>query len=563
MICPKCGTENPNGNLLCLGCGAVLDTVQVQKNINPGAQATPFAAVVTQDITAPIENPINTITRSMAKKNNKRKFFKVLFVLFIIGIIGYFISRIYMDYKLDFKGIGDTSFFIEDKTGMYAVFDRKGKQLTKFVYKDVNPFSYGFAYAKKEDGSTSIIDLDGLETFNSKEYISFRQFGSLFIVRDENYDFHLIKPDGSIVTNDKVDSYENINNVITITKDKVIDIIDRNGKTVYSIDKVNDEELKISKYTDNYISVLYNNINYYISVLDSKLLYKENSTTINNISSFDKDNNVLLLSNSNKYRIISNNTSIELASTCKNMTVEDYFYRCTPVDGVEYLYNELGENIGSKDTRIGYESKDVYALSNNFKTLFYKNGKEVSTVEGISLVEGLTKSGLYLVVDKSNNYDYYNLDGKRVTDKGFSKADIFKNNKYAPVCEKEGTCYLIDNKGSKVTDNYKDAVNYSSDLEDVYVVTTSEGKRIINGKKKSLGFEYYSDIIIEDTSRGFVLFCYKQGKLSVIDYDKNLLLLKTSAYPEDIVTRYNYFINKRSANDEYFSYYSRNSFYEL
>ena len=244
------------------------------------------------------------------------------------------------------------------------------------------------------------------------------------------------------------------------------------------------------------------------------------------------------------------------------MTVEDYFYRCTYTDGVEYLYNELGENIGNSETRIEYESKDKYALSNDFKTVFYNNGKE-TIVENISLVEGLTKSGLYLAVDRSNNYDFYNIDGKKITNKGFIKADIFRNNKYAPVCEKEGTCYLIDNNGTKVTDNYKEVVNYSNDLTDIYLVTTSEGKRIINENKKSLGFDYYADIIIEDTSRGFVLFCYKQGKLTVIDYDKNLLLLKTAAYPEDIVTRYNYFINKRSVDDEYFSYYSSSSFYKL
>lgn len=564
MICPKCGTENPNGNLLCLGCGAVLDTVQVQKNINPGAEASPFAAVVTQDITAPIENPINTITRSMAKKNNKRKFFKVLFVFFILGIIGYFISKIYMDYKLDFKGIGDTSFFVEDKTGMYAVFDRKGKRLTKFVYKDASPFSYDYAYAKKEDGSTSIIDKDGIETFNSKEYKSYYQFGAMFIVRDEDYNFHLIKPDGTSITNDKVYLHENVDNVITIIKDKSIDIIDKNGKTIYSIDKVNnDDTIKLSKYTDNYISVLYNNINYYISVTDSKVLYKENSTSLNNIASFDKTNNVLLLSNSNKYRIINNNTPIDISSTCKKMTIEDYFYRCTFTEGVEYLYNEKGENIGSKETILEYYSKDKYALSNGYKTVFFNDGKEISTVEGISLVEGLTSSGLYLTVDKNNNYDFYDLNGKKVTDKGFIKADIFRNNKYAPVCEKENTCYLIDNKGNKATDNFKDAVNYSSDMTDVYLVTTSEGKRILDGNKKSLGYEYYSEIIIEDTSRGFVLFCYKLGKLYVFDYDKNLLLTRTSAYPEDIVTRYNYFINKHSASVEYYSYYSRNSFYEL
>ena len=564
MICPKCGIENPNGNLLCLGCGAVLDTVQVQKNINPGVSVSPFAEVVTKSpISPPIENPINTITRNMAKKNNKKKFVKALFVLAILGVIGYFASKIYIDYKLDFKGIGDTNFFVEDKTGMYAVFDRKGKQLTKFVYKDVSPFSYGYAFAKKADGTTSIIGSDGFETFNSKEYKSFYQFGAMFIVRDEAYNFHLIKADGSKFTTDKVEAYENIDNVITITKDKSIDIIAKTGRTIYSIDKVNNDEIKISKYTDNYVSVFYNNVNYYISVVDSKLLYKESGSSLNNISSFDKTNNVLLVSNSNKYRIINNNTVIDIAPTCRNMVVEDYFYRCTLTDGTEHLYNELGENIGGKETILEYESKDKYALSNNFKTVFYNNGKEIATVEGISLVEGLTKSGLYLAVDKSNNYDYYNTEGKRITNKSFAKADIFRNNKYAPVCEREYICYLIDNTGNKVTNNYKDAVNYSSDMTDVYLVTTTEGKRIIDGKKKSLGFDYYTDIIIEDTSRGFVLFCYKLGNIYLVDYDKNLLLTKTTGYPEDIVVRYNYFINKRAAKDEYFSYYTRNSFYEL
>lgn len=524
-------------------------------------------------------NNNNNIEPVNFKKSNRKINFK-LFVIFGIisllilnGII--FVPKLLKNKKDSEKDIVNSiismnSFFIENESGLFALFNIDGEQLTDFEFTYVSEFRDNTALVENEKKGYGVISSTG------EMIIDYGKYKNIY---DDNVFYESVDSDGRYLMTRKgkvireLELLDEVRNYIdqyvcalVVSKDS-FELLNYNGEIIYKGDKnPNNSKYPVISSNSNYVILFYDNVNYVFDALTKKEIVKFSSDIQFSIESITNDGKLILKNDDNNqyiFKYIDNN---------KVMFTKEYDrYSKMYFEGDNIIFqkielNVLDENgnevLGSRVSM--YNNYKNYAINaDKDKTELYYDGKLKKVFDYELIGSGYTTNGIYTLSrkNKNNEYEYIFIknDGTRLNDKVYKKADSFSDNNYAKVSDDNKNFYLINTKGEKIGNKLWKKIKSIDDSKDLFIGTDENYIRTLFDIK---GKEYVSGELIDTkyAYQQFFAIIENNEKYIIYDVKKDNKVIELDSKPN--VNNDYYFTTKNSSKTQYHSYTTGKIFYE-
>lgn len=513
----------------------------------------------------------------MKNKNFKKIIIGLIALIVVIVAVIIIVNLCKKDKKSDINDIVKSeSFFIEDKDGNYALFNEDGKQLTEFVFDDVDTnIVNGATKVKNSDGDYGILSENGKMIADFGTYTYINHTGALFKVTDKQYKSYLLNASGKQIGSKEsidVDVYDSENLFIIVEDDKGYNVLNYNGENILTLEKVSSVDKPTSSSKGNYLLIFYNKTNYVINLLKGELLLSfedDENYCITNVNE-NNEGNLILNScsySSNKdheYKLIKDGKIIY--ETTNSLTYDGGDNVILSTSDGKVLLDEKGKeklNISN----IAYHDYDSYAkyTDGSFDGVdIYDKGVIVKHIDcrRIDKTDYMSE-GIYILDTyysrscgtTSGTYEYYKADGTLLNGEQYSKAEKFDENHLARVSKDKKSYYLINTKGEKVTNDYNSiGINngeyyIAAKNDSTKVIINTKGEELISGD--SIEFSTYSD-------KKFALI-EKDKKYIVYNLDNKKEIITLESEPN---LKEHYIVTSQDGNKQYYSYNNGKMFYE-
>ncbi len=558
MNCPNCGTYNNEGASSCINCGSNLNVIQQDNNNQNSKQS---------DNSTSIKNMV---------KNNKIIFMVIGIAIVIFVVSLFFIFKKNKSNLKDFDVYYADAFFISDGD-KYALFNNDGKQLTEFKFSSVESFINKTALVEK-DNEYGVINEKGKMVIDFGKYDYIDSKAGLYEVTDKNGNSYIVNGKGKVLydTNDaELETFIDVDlySVLTDKKSNTYKVLNYAGKTLveFKKDSSNDKEPSTNE-EDNFMSVFYNNKNYVFDLSNSKKVASFDSDKhycVNNVSEDGKiitlNSCVGFLESQDKtyYKFIKDGKVYDLSDKCEKVVYSFDNLFCMNDSEKNLIYGN--GKVGIEVTNVLYSDNDTYVKNEENGVEFYNKGKSVKKLEcksmyASSYYSGYTKNGLFILTSSSRSgcdssisgkKEYYKSNGEKTFDKQFKEANKFDNNGNAIVSEDGDNYYLINEKGKKISNEYK-SISYDENYYDnFYLVKKDSLQGIVDKNGKEVIEPKYESIVIKKfRDKRFAILKTKDSKYSVVDLQNNKELV-TSDNELQVYTHYIY-----ENKDEHRKYYT-------
>lgn len=401
------------------------------------------------------------------------------------------------------------AFSLPNSHDQYHVFNMEGKRLNKEGFDNDVKFKNGYGIIEK-NGKQGIIDVDGKISVKLGKYHDIKSVGYLFSGVNSKGHRELINGDGDKISDlkhDKLHSVDGVDVIVLETKDKY-EVLDAAGKSLVDFDKENKSKLRLNADSiNNLLAVQYNDKEYLIDGNKSELVIDFDSNKLFKIIGIDK--NKILLGYIPKDAKVKG-ADFKLINDGKMAFESDDKYSSMYLkDGQiiaekkQILTNDLLNDEGKAVLAIthrNYINDHTYVEQNKIdldKLDFYKDGKKIKTVDGLTINEydPIAKEGCYLLktIDSAklgivgNQYYFYNADGKKINKDPLIQAQPFNDTKLAIVSENGKESYLINKKGKKVSGFYDNITYignkmYSARKDNQLTVLDDKGHKVVDGE---------------------------------------------------------------------------------
>lgn len=621
MVCPKCGEKNEEKVKFCASCGENLEnsisseTIDIsdivedvknnndtQNNIKETSEIEDNANKQDSGNIEPMVVEVNDkeLDKNVEerKKEDKlnvvdklkrvdKKYFLGAIILLIVIIV--FVIVIKSCGKNDIKNIEDinktTAFFIKNNDGKYAMFNEDGKQLTDFKFKDVkNTFINGTTVVENEEKEKAIINDEGKYVVEFGKYKYIYAKGGLYKVTDSEYNSYLLNSQGKQI--EKLNKQELLDYVgessYSILKgEKEYTVYSYMGDSIvtFELNEKEDDEPKVNS-RDEFVSIFYDNNNYIINTLTGKKITSfssEQHFCVGEVNEDDKSQ--IILRTCTDWATKLDNKSFKLLKDdkivyekddkeCNNVYLKGKHVVCASNDGKFILDSKGNKTINISDKAYVDSENYVVKGGNSFNGVeFYVNGKLKKQVECLTLKNsdyynesGIYKLGTYYSTKcetTSGIYKLFNEDGSLLTEDEYRSVTNFDSNGLAIASLDKENYYLINKKGKKVGNEYKDIDSTSHEFyiakisSDEKVLLDIDGKEIIKGETITL---------TKRNDKVYSLIKKGDNEYVVFDLDKKKEITKLEAKPQFYD---NYFTVIDGDHTKYYSYTKGTSFFEV
>lgn len=481
----------------------------------------------------------------------------IIVAAIVILVVGFFGIRMLLGNNTKEETLySANAFFIKDD-GKYALFSTKGKQLTDFVFTDVDDFFGHVTIVENENDQKAVINDKGKFVVEFGKYESIYQDGVFFTAYGAEEKAILdssgkeLKNITGSITNP---SYQPYLYIVEVGND-VVYVMDYNGKVLDTLEE--SSSLLSSLYdsvdlTDDYnYAQLYYGKKYYIYDLkNGKKIYESEDDSYLYSS---EDGKTLAINNDDKLKVFVNGKqTIEVHKKCSygvEFDVKDV-YTCRTYYNTVIFIDKKG-NIIAEDVVSYFDAKNyVKKVKDGYE--FYKNGKLVSDLDfnGYSVEDGKVDVAYVVKFGASDNSGFVNKDLKVMCEQTYYSAKNFDKNGISVVTVKDSgksKYYLVNSKCDKVSEEYtslsaitiEDFIIYEAKKDDVKYLLDNTGKVIESG------YEDYSKL----SENGLIAVEYdNKTVLYSADTKKKLFAIEASDldYEDDyaytsIDGKYNYY----------------------
>ena len=436
------------------------------------------------------------------KNFDKSKLLIVLIIFIIISGIVLVLNLINKNSNNKEEEISSTtSFFIFDGEH-YALFNENGKQLTEFIFSDVNEFYAHTTCVENDNEQYAVLMDNGKYLIDFGEYESIYQYGTIYVLGDgkgnskyinyKNKEFmnkyysiatpvnqeyiHLFYNREYEDTVLVVDYEGNILDTLTM----VGGITNRYGTLTAGVELSDDNSYAMLQYGEKYY--LYN-INKHKKVMDFN-----SSCAITDIS--EDGSKVILLVDENWIILEKDQKVLEIPKgEYEDIKISNCGFIANTSSEFDFL-DEKG-NIIAKDI-ISYLDTKNYVIKDKNTYKFYTNNSLVKELELLNFESGELNNYYIGKNDRTFDYVYYNNKGEALNNKAYNTAHEFSKKGYAEVSLDEKEKFLIDKNNNKVSDNYS-RINNIVDYDDnayFYEASKDSIKYLLsyNGKVLEKGF---------------------------------------------------------------------------
>ena len=503
------------------------------------------------------------------KPEKKKNIVAALLIIFgVVAIVFGLISLLFGNKGNTNFGKGEDAFFLSDNKGNYAIFNRPGKKITDFVYKNVSDFANGSAQASNMKGETTIVSSSGKELVKYGTCRYLYNQGALYECVDEKYNSTYLDSKGRKIlegSNFQLLSTSSSRpySIIKDKKDKKFVIYNYNGKVITSIpfgdngDANPDEE-----YTDNYDYIYYNGVNYIFDFSKSKLLlsFKDDNNNRYCIRHINKENGDMIAGtcgsgnkDSGVYKYIKNNKVIY---TKKAKYTGDLVFSGNNVifrNNKNYLLDDKGNEV-VETYQASYKDYKNYAKVTDEGVNIYVDSKLKETVKCRGIESGYSKYGIYALNHCTglgdNNSIYVDSNGKKLGNNSYRITDMFDDNGYAVVSSEYGKYYLIDLKGNRISGKYADT---DSSVRVYPIGGTKNTYLLVENGSKTLFKVINSKVVDNSVIKSKDITTNKNNDVvyAIIEKDSKYIIKNLENY-KDLVT----LDKKPSFNREYFTVYN-------
>ena len=461
------------------------------------------------------------------------------------------------------KATYSESFFIKNNKGRYALYNKKGKQLSKFIYETSSYFINGSSLVTNKNNDYAVINENGKEEvkFGTYEYMS--NYSGLYKARKDGV-YYLLDSNGKVLLKGKdlsIESYGRDYPFIIANLDGKVTVFNFDGKEIFKYSEKEDAKSPTANYIDEFATIFYNNKTYLFNVKTRKLITTINKKEHYCVNNHTEDKKVFTLNTCASFFntvenpgniIVNNGKVIDLSKKCKGFNIYEDNILCSTDDGAYFVKlkgkkAELKNKINSGAQFIDGEN---YAVrSSDYKNInIYKNGKKAAKVSGVMLSNGWVNE--YYLISSGKGYYYYNKDGKIAINTPYKSISKFDKNDLAVVSEDGRTYYLINKKGKKISKEYK---QIQLVLEDniYYMVTNDEGlKGLIDNKGKQVIDNKYNYISIKDVYGKYYAVVKKDSTNMLINLDSKKTIIST----KNPLTIENNFVKETGKTSKYYTF---------
>lgn len=497
----------------------------------------------------PMDSPTNDFNGSDVKKPKIKLILIIVLAAAVIGVGAFLLLRKDSEKTSGIDITDSTSFFIEDKNEKYALFNEDGKQLTDFIFSYASKFRYGTAIVEKND-AYGIINENGKMTvdFGKYEYIDF-DGGMYYVSREDNQKFLINGSDKVLYElNDRFfphssTSYKYL--LLEDIKNKSYKIINYQGETVFSLDKVSN----VKAYPDlslagEYLSIFYNNKIHIINFNTKKEVMSFDSDTCYSIDYVIDNGKIIAMETCSDaytsdlyYKIIKDGKVYDLKDKCDYLTHSNNNFICSK-QLKEHLLDK-NFNVGIETYLKAYVDNDTYAATaKNYESVNFYNDGKVKNVECRKLSEtGYMVNGLYVLTTQNYEscsnvepylYEYYKANGEKAFDKSFKYADAFNDEGTAIVSEDKENYYIIDSNGKKVSQDYSDISRNVYTNRNYFIVTKNDKEGLIDLNGNVIVECEYEKIELKEKN---AIFTTAESKYIAYDLNTKKEIMTTNTKP--------------------------------
>lgn len=555
MNCPNCGAYN-NGVLnSCINCGANLNIVQQNNNVNYQNNQQFNNYQNNQQLNNNQSNVVNK------KSNTYLKFIPIIGVVLVVIIVcSIFISKKDKTKLSEFDVNYSNAFFISNGSN-YALFNNDGKQLTDFTYSYVDEFINNTALVKS-DGKYGVINSKGKMVVELGKYTYISSEAGLYIVTDSMDHEYLINGKGKVLydmDNKELKTFSGVDmySILVDNTDNKYKLLNYEGKVLVQFTKNSSDEEPSTNEEDNYITIFYNNKNYVFNAATSKKVVSFDSDVHYCVNAVEEEGKYATFNSCDEssssngkytYKYIKDGKLYDLNDKCDKVKYSSKNLICEK-DYKKYLIysnNKVGIDLSGK----AFVNNDTYATNNKETNSvdFYEKGKVVKSVECMDISRtGYSENGIYVLEtsygSKCNTsygiHEYYKSNGTKAFEGSFKSASEFNEDGVAIVSEDGKKYYLINKKGKKISNEYEKI----SGSKDFYKVENDDLEGIIDKSGKEIVKVDYSDIEIRERRNiKYAILEGKDSKYSVMNLN-NKKVLVTSDNELKVTSNYIYDYN--------------------
>ncbi len=526
----------------------------------------------------------STIIKNGSVAKNKIFIIAIITVILILAVGGgiYFATSKNETKASDNDSNVTSAFFFAGSNSKSALYSADGKKLTDFIFTMTKKFKNGYALVKTDEGY-GIIKSNGKPSVAYGKYKYMTEAAGMYRVEDNDKNEFLINAQGKVLYDLKGKELRNYicaesYSELVDKKSGKFNILNEEGKSLLELEIKENAELKGSCDNHGFLSINYDGKVYVISLEAKKVVYTIDSETPYCINTIDDDGKIMtfipctsVTNVMGEPKIIKDGKLLDLSSICKKVGYSNGVYMCDAHDGLRYLLDK-DMNIGTLLTykyanSISYIDNYTYALTldptTHFKSTveFYQNGTLVKTVVGRSLYEKkAVTDGVYILKEGIVNTYMYKPNGEMLLDQSFKSIRGFYSNDVAIVSEDLNTYYLINNKGEKISEEYKKVTKANESSDKYFIVYDGSSEGVIDEKGKVVFDIKYNKVTINTLVNGFVSgeFITKDSKYVIYDIEKGKEIATFDKKPS---YDYNYITINNNGKKQYYTYTGK-LFYE-
>lgn len=427
----------------------------------------------------------------------------------------------YSDYYFNQKYLAKNSYFIKNNTGLKALFDENGKQLSDFIYEtdcEAECFMNGAAFVKK-DGKTGLINKDGKWTANLGEYeISHLQYNESLFLAEKNDTKYLINNQGKVIYTDKEDTITSYaSNYYYVEKNNQFIFYGLDGNILVKLEKKDDNtpivSYTIDGFTNETLVINYEGKVYFYNLNTGKEIINYSPKNKEDIAYYlvdrqyyDYNNDTYILAGYKDTELMSNiyikGNKVEYEKDVEICEKAYYSYLgeaiCENEEEVYFLNKNFLKDVDLNKAQYYDKAnyiKEVEDSDNKKNVEVYNNNKKVKTIYCASIAfPGVVDSKTFFISLQDeetcskdiNKYQIIKANGEALFQENYYEIIYhFDGNNIAGVSDGEDSVYLIDKKGNKISDYYEEIWGfdkyYIADKDDYQYLLDTKGKELLKG----------------------------------------------------------------------------------